>query len=448
MKRLTWLLLCLPVLVWGASDFKMLVEKIRREGVSERAHQQERLRRFLDEHDRRQKLLDEIKAQAARTRARADALRARLEEGEKRLQELDAKWKSEAGDLEALFSQVRQDSAAVQNLLADSLVNAQRPGRLNFLKELTHSRHQASLEDIKRVWDVLLDEIAEAGRVVRFEAKVVSPSGEEQSRQVMRVGVFNALANGNYLQYLPGSDRLLQPVQQPVWRFRKLAKDLEQAASGWHAVALDPARGALLKLMVQTPGWGERWLHRGGVIGYCIIALGVLGAGIALWRYVSLVLIERRLLWQKSTPEPALDNPIGRLRHALAARLGQNEASKDEILAVYLDELVQHELQRLYRGLPTLGLFATIAPLLGLLGTVLGMIETFDTIALFGTGDPKLMSSGISLALVTTEQGLTVAIPLLLAHGFLRGRSERVAALVTEEGAELFEQYSLEKNHA
>ncbi len=432
--------LLLPLVALGA-DFHELVEKIRREGVAERAHQEERLRRFLAEHDRRHKLVDELKAEVAKTKARAEALRARLDEGEKRLAELDAKWKDAAGDLEELFSQARQDASAVKALLNDSLVNCQKPGRLKFLDQLTRPRHQASLEDLNQLWDVLLDEIAEAGRVVRLTAPVVSPDGSEHSRTVVRVGVFDAIAQGRYLRYLSGSERLLDPVQQPPDRFRRLAASLEQAQTGLHRVALDPSRGALLALVAQTPGWLDRWLHQGGVVGYLIIALGAAGLVIVLWRYGSLIVTERRIITQKPKPEPRLDNPIGRLRQALTERKGSQTGS-DETLAVYLDELVQHELGRLYRGLHTLSTFATIAPLLGLLGTVLGMIETFDAIALFGTGDPKLMSSGISLALVTTEQGLTVAIPLLVAHSFLRGRAERIAAQITEEGAELFERYS------
>lgn len=440
MIKLWWLLGLLPLLAFGA-DFQDLIERIRREGITERAHQEERLRRFLDEHSQRQRLADEVKSELAKARARADSLRARLEEGEKRLAELDAKWKNETGDLEELFAQARQDASAIKALLSDSLVNAQQPGRLKFLDELSRPRHHASLEDLKRLWDVLLSEIAESGRVVRFEAPVVAPDGSEQKRTVVRVGVFNAFSEGRYLRYLAGSDRLLEPAQQPPLRFRNLAASLEQAQSGWPKAALDPSRGALLALVAQTPDWLERWLHQGGIVGYFIIVLGLIGFLITLWRYVDLTVTERKIGQQKQSPEPAADNPVGRLRQALAERK-LSQAGRDEALAVYLDELVQHELQRLYRGMQTLSTFATIAPLLGLLGTVLGMIETFDAIALFGTGDPKLMSSGISLALVTTEQGLTVAIPLLVVHSFLRGRAERIAASITEEGAELFERYS------
>ncbi len=434
-----WLLtLWLLALSAQGVEFHELVEKIRREGVAERAHQEQRLRRFLVERDLRQKLVDELKSEVTKARARADSLRERLQTGEKRLAELDAQWKSEAGDLEELFTQARQDAQAVKALLSDSLVNAQFPGRLKFLDELSRPTAKASLEDLRQLWNVLLSEIGEAGRVVRFQAQVVSPDGSERSRMIVRVGVFNAFSQGRYLRYLPGSERLLDPVQQPPLRFLRLASSLEEAQTGWHKVALDPSRGALLVLTAQIPGFLERWMHQGGVIGYFIIALGASGLLITLWRYGELVVTERRMRRQKPIPEPDPHNPIGRLRQAMAER----KQKSDETLVVYLDELVQHELQRLYRGLPTLSTFATIAPLLGLLGTVLGMIETFDTIALFGTGDPKLMSSGISLALVTTEQGLTVAIPLLLAHSFLRGRAERIGAQITEEGAELFERYA------
>lgn len=443
--RRWWLCLCLGCwLVPAAAQtvtLSELIETIRKEGVQERRHQEARLERFLRRRDERRRLLAQVQAQVARARQRADALRSRFEANEKRLAELEDRWHREAGDLEDLFSQVRQNARAVKSMLADSLVNVQKPGRLDFLDRLVRPRHRATLEDLRRLWDLLLDEIGEAGRVVRFPAPVVDPNGTERRRTVVRVGVFDAFADGFYLRYLPGSARLLRPVQQPPRRFRKMAAELEQAESGWHPVALDPSRGALLAMMLQEPDWRER-LRQGGVIGYLILALGALGLGTALVRWWWLRRVAARIAAQRRDETPRPDNPLGRLQLALA----EHGRAAEEVLAVYVDELTQQEIQRLYRGLTLVGLLATVAPLLGLLGTVTGMIQTFDAIALFGTGDPKLMSGGISQALVTTQEGLAVAVPLLLVHSFLRGRAETLAAEIGQAAAELLERYS-EANH-
>ena len=431
-----WLVLVLPQ--WALaqpSTLDRLIQTLRKEGLQERQHQRRRLERFRRQHDQRKKMLAKVEAEIARAKQHAERLKARFEANEKRLAELEGQWKSQAGDIQDLFGHVRQNAAAIRTLLEGSLVNAQHPGRLTFLQTLIQSRHQADLEDLRKLWDLLLEEIGEAGKVVRFEAPVIAPSGEQARKKVVRVGVFNAFHEGNYLRYLAGGDRLLQPAEQPPLRYRRLARELEQAGEGWHPVALDSSKGALLALMIQKPDWRER-LRQGGVIGYLILALGAIGLLLALLRYVWLRRVEHRIWRQQRQEEARDDNPIGRLRLALATP----SQHAGEALAVYLEELTQQELQHLYRGLSTLSLFATISPLLGLLGTVTGMIETFDSIALFGTGDPKLMSGGISQALVTTQLGLAVAVPLLLIHSFLRGRASRVAALVTQEAAQLHEQ--------
>lgn len=92
-----------------------------------------------------------------------------------------------------------------------------------------------------------------------------------------------------------------------------------------------------------------------------------------------------------------------------------------------LEEQIIREQGRLERFISAVGVLASISPLLGLLGTVTGMIDTFQAITLYGTGDPRMMSTGISEALITTQAGLAIALPLLLAHHFLK---RRVAALV------------------
>ena len=106
---------------------------------------------------------------------------------------------------------------------------------------------------------------------------------------------------------------------------------------------------------------------------------------------------------------------------------------------MHLDETINNEASRLYLGLTTLTVFAAVTPLLGLLGTVTGMIETFQSISLYGTGDPKLMSSGISQALITTQLGLAVAIPLLLFHSMLQGKAAKMVEVLESESVHLYE---------
>ncbi len=435
--------LTLLLLFWGVlasaepTSLKELIQRLKREQQLELIHQRERLERFRRNLSERERLLHELEREVARERAKGRELSARFEANEKRLTELEARWQEEAGEIGELFALVRQNGRAVYGLLQGSPVNLQYPERLTFLKGLMQEGHRASFEEIRRLWHILLDEIAEAGRVVALKTAVVLPSGEAVERRVVRVGVFNLFSEGFYLRYLPEDGRLVQPVQQPPSRYLKLAKALEQAREGWHPVALDPTKGNLLSLLALRPDWRER-LRQGGVLGYLILLVGAVGLGIVAVRWLLLRLEERHLERQRRSEKALPDNPIGRLRQVLE----QHAGADSETLALILDDVTQQEIHRLQRGLPMLSLLATIAPLLGLLGTVTGMIETFDAIALFGTGDPRLMSSGISEALVTTQLGLAVAIPLMLLYSLLRSRIERIAAVILKESAELLEFYS------
>jgi biopolymer transport protein ExbB len=106
-----------------------------------------------------------------------------------------------------------------------------------------------------------------------------------------------------------------------------------------------------------------------------------------------------------------------------------------ETLELKLDEAILRESAPLETGLNFIKVLYVVAPLLGLLGTVVGMIATFQMITLFGTGDPRMMAGGISTALVTTVLGLVVAIPLTLLHAFLQGKSKALIQILEEQAA-------------
>jgi biopolymer transport protein ExbB len=194
-------------------------------------------------------------------------------------------------------------------------------------------------------------------------------------------------------------------------------------------MAVDPSRGAILSLLVQSPSLRER-IHQGGWIGYLTIVLGVIALLIALQRFVYLFIIGQRIDRQRRQETPSEDNPLGRI---LSVYVSDKEDV--ETLNLKLDEAILKEVPHIERGLPVLAILADIAPLLGLLGTVTGMIKTFQSITMFGTSDPKLMSAGISEALVTTVLGLVVAIPILLIHSGLSSKSNRLIQVLDEESA-------------
>jgi len=195
-------------------------------------------------------------------------------------------------------------------------------------------------------------------------------------------------------------------------------------------MAVDPSRGAILGLLSQAPSLVER-IQQGGLVGYVIIVLGALGVLIAIERLVSLARAGGGIKAQLKASKADAGNALGRI----LAVYESNRSVDFETLELKLDEAILREAPALERRQGWIKVLAAVAPLLGLLGTVVGMINTFQAITLFGTGDPKLMAGGISTALVTTVLGLIVAIPLVLLHSLVASRSKMLVEILEEQSA-------------
>jgi len=389
--------------------------------LQEASYDQERIDRFLEARETQQQLLEDARRRLGGENARADRLRDQYESNELTLTQYESDLEERAGDLNDLFAIVRQTAVNANGVLDTSLVAAEQENRSSFLLDLGKGESKPSIDDIRQMWTMILSEITESGKVVRFNATVIKPQGDETTQQVTRAGVFNSVSNGAFLRYLPDSGKLVELSRQPAARFQRMASDLEEATSGMHGFALDPSKGAILSLMVQSPDLSER-LQQGGAIGYLILILGAIGVLMVIQRAVSLFLARRGIEVQAQSDTADESNPLGRMQKIAAGMTTMNV----DAVSLRLDEQLAEESSRLNRGLATVAVLAAVSPLLGLLGTVTGMIETFQSITLFGTGDPKLMSGGISQALVTTQLGLAVAIPLVLFHSLLVGRANRL----------------------
>lgn len=420
----TWLALFAVAIPFCAQasidDVDQLVEAVRQEALLEAAHDEERIEQFLAAREEQSALLRDARAKLAAANRRADELRKEYEANEHTLTRYEADLRERSGDLNDLFAIVRQTALGADGVLRTSLVSAEQEDRSPFLQGLGKAQTPPSIDDIRRLWTIVLSEISESGKVVQFAATVIKPQGDEVRQSVTRAGVFTSVSEGAYLRYLPESGKLVELSRQPPARFQRMAQTLENADGGISGMALDPSKGAILSLMVQSPDLGER-LQQGGAIGYLILVLGAIGVLIVIRRAIGLFLARRAIAAQADSQEPNEKNPLGRMQKVILEASGSIETR-----GLKLDEQLAEESSLLHRGLPTLAVLAAVSPLLGLLGTVTGMIETFQSITLFGTGDPKLMSGGISQALVTTQLGLAVAIPLVLMHSLLTSRVNRL----------------------
>jgi biopolymer transport protein ExbB len=229
--------------------------------------------------------------------------------------------------------------------------------------------------------------------------------------------------------------------RQPQSRYLSDAEDFQNTAAGEIApVGIDPSRGSVLSLLVQAPSFSERF-QQGGVIGYVIIGVLLIGLLLVGERFLFLSRVGKQIKVQLATGKMDPSNPLGMIFDAYE----KNREKDIESLELKLDEAIIRGTSSVDRGLSTIKLFAAVAPLLGLLGTVTGMIATFQSITLFGTGDPKLMAGGISQALITTVLGLVAAIPLLLLHSVVSGKSKIILSILEEQSVGLLAKKSEEE---
>jgi biopolymer transport protein ExbB len=450
-RRISFVLGCFLTLAFasplGAVETKPasvdeLLAKVRGGWKRDTAEAQARQRAFLAAKENQGALLEEARALKAQEEARSVALEKLFAEHEKKTGELEESLHLAMGNMGELFGVIRQVAGDTRSQLESSLVAAQYPGRAEKLDALVKSKRTPSIEALNELWYALLHEMTESGKVVTFDAPVVDPTGESHPRAVTRVGVFNAVSEGKYLRWFSEVGRLTELSRQPGNRYLSTVEALESSPEGMVRFGLDPSRGSILSLLVQTPSLRER-VQLGGVIGYMILFLGALTLVGALFRIAYLNLVSVKVRAQTKNPVPQGDNPLGRVMRVFT----DNPGVTTETLNLKLDETILREQSRLDRFLWAIKVVSVVAPLMGLLGTVTGMIQTFQAITLFGTGDPKLMAGGISEALVTTMLGLVVAIPLVLLHSWLRTMSRRLMDVLGEQSAGIVARQAEQSTH-
>ncbi len=373
--------------------------------------------------------------------ARSQSYETSFEENEVKLANMAETLNKRMGSLKELFGVLQQVSGDAKNKFQTSLISAQYPGRDVFMDELAQKMGKnsklASINEIERVWIELQREMTESGKITQFKAPVVLQSGDKVEKDVIRVGSFNLVADGKYLEYITETGSLAELSRQPSTRYTDSAAALQNGQGSLVEFALDPTGGSILGLLVQAPDTKER-VEQGGEVGFIILAVGLIGLLIALERFVSLFIINSKVKRQLKNPQAITDNPLGRVMKVK----DDNPNADTETLELKLSEAILREVPKLGRNLTFIKIISVVAPLLGLLGTVTGMINTFQAITLFGTGDPKLMAGGISQALVTTVLGLVVAIPTVLLYTMLNTRSKNVIYILQEQSAGLIAERS------
>lgn len=402
-------------------SFERILETLRADREAAETRDTERLQGLLEDREALEEALAEARASLAEARERRESLESRQAEQQARLDELRQRRRDEAGDLANVYDVARRHASEVRDALGESWLTvggqAQLPRRLD-------EQGLLDVETLESLGERLAALTVESGRGVRFTSPVANAEGAVSPQEVIRLGAFGAFSEGRMLQ-LPGDGGALAVTGQTPAEIAEGLRAFQQGEG--EVIALDPTQGEVLDALAQRPDLWQRF-QQGGAVGYVVVALGAIGLLVALAQYAYLLLVTLRMRRQLRQPNRlSEDNPLGRVLSRFNA-LGEGHAP--EALEARLDEALLAEQPRLERGQPLVKLLAAVAPLLGLLGTVTGMIVTFQSITVFGTGDPKLMAGGISQALVTTVLGLITAVPLLFAQTALASRSRELIGVL------------------
>lgn len=397
----------------------------------------QRMRELVDQFTRKRNdqatLLETAATQVRDAEQQSELLRQQINKNELQLDALNKQLDEKLGNFGELFGVSRQVATDTSAQIADSLVSAEFLNRLEVLDRVSTSQSLPTIEDLRGLWQILLQEQIEQGRISKFDA-LVNKHGQKPSPQsVIRVGPFTAISEQQFVKFDSNTQQLTLLGQQPPSLYRHSANVLSNAQPGDIVKAtLDPSRGAILDLFIEMPSNWDRF-QQGGLPGYVVTFLALVGMAIGLFRLFYLMVISAKVRRQTKTTKINSGNPLGRVLKVY----DDNPTDDTETLELKLTDAIVKESPKLESGLNTLKVLAAVAPLLGLLGTVIGMIETFQAITLWGTGDPKLMANGISQALVTTVQGLLAAIPLLLLHSMASGRAKFIQQILEEQSAGL-----------
>jgi len=425
-----------PTLAADAKSLDELLQMIQSQKLSESKEYNAREAAFNRDKNKQAAALKSAEAEKAAEERRSDRLEATIRDNDAKLATLREQRDKRLGSLKELFGHLTGAAGDVRERINTSIVSAQYPGRSEFLGDLiakmSSDTKLPSIEEIERLWYETQREMVESGRVTKFTTTVLQADGQQVEKEVVRVGSYNLMSNGDYLDYNAEKGLVSELARQPS-AHQGGAADLQKATSGYTKVGVDPTGplgGSLLAALINAPTLVERW-HYGGIVGYVISAIFVVAIALAIWRFVVLTGITSKVAVQLKSGTANDNNPLGRILKVAEANPGLDAES----LELKLHEAVLKERPAIESGLNLLKIISMVAPLLGLLGTVTGMIITFQMITLFGAGDPKAMAGGISQALITTVLGLVVAIPTVLMHTLVNGKAQSVLHILEEQSA-------------
>jgi len=422
----------------SAQSLSDVLAKVRQDANQMSAEDAARLKQFQADTASQAASMATARNALAAAEGRARALSAEFDANEAQLTALEEQVSTLAGDFQEMLGQFRSAAGATMPEIANSVANFDYKDRVAGIAEIAEARVLPTRAQLERLPKAMLQEMIAQSEVKTFTATVngIGQDGSNAEAELIRIGVFTAATvDGRKFVEVrkgEGSETFLQVfARQPSGNFSSAIGSLVNAGEGDIVKApVDPSKGNLFGILGDLPTFQDR-LNHGGTVGYVIIVLAFVGILLGLYKAFTLFTQGAAMRGTAKTRQAGTGNPLARLFEVYEG----NRNRDIETLELKLDEQILKESPKIEWGLDIIKVFASVAPLLGLLGTVVGMIITFTAITIYGAGDPKLMADGISTALVTTVQGLVAAIPLVLIHAIVSSMARSNQQILDEQAA-------------
>jgi len=429
---------------------KALMQKAAEERRAAEAQAAAARARIAQDRTALDKEIAALEAKNARLQSSVEGLTTAIQSMEEEEAALSAQLAETDSVIRELVGLIRVAAKDTTALWRENLQSALGNQDIAFLQAIAEQSRFPGMDDIRRMVAALEHYIQRTGEVALSQGTITDRAGLEAEADILSMGCFTAAYRLDdeigFLTYSEAGRKLYALSRLPPPRIQKqLASYMDGRAE---AVPIDISRGAALRQLTHELSLWEQ-IPKGGPIVWPILAILAIGALIVIERVIFLLrkkcnaekLMQHiaALVNERRWPEcqkACLDLGAKPVARVLAAGLECCQLPREEMENV-LQEAILREVPPMERFLSTLGMLAAIAPLLGLLGTVTGMIDTFHVITRFGTGDPRMMSGGISEALVTTMLGLSVAIPIMLAHTLLNRTVDRRIGQMEEKALAL-----------
>ena len=466
MKKLFVLIACLLVMTAvtaGAQDAREAVRKAEADRAATEARAQEVEAKILNDRQALLAQIEELEGRGKKLEAEIKVLQARKTAAQARHEKLDEKWTTKEVEFREISGNVRMAARDIEALLQQSPITALTPGRLDKISPLLEQGYFPDIDDISGMSAVLFDEMKKSSQVNLQKGKYVGRDGKSREGDILTLGRFTSLYRDDkevgFLAYTPEDTSL---VALSVLPSGSMARTIRRYFAGKsEVVPIDIAGGESLSQLTHHLSLFEEF-KLGGNIMWAILLVGLSAALFTIYKTVYLKrvhgdtdkimgvvtdlaargdwnAVDEIMRTHKNHNWPV----VNVLKDGIAARREDRETQEN-----VLQESILREIPRLEKGLSVMAALGAISPLLGLLGTVTGMIRTFNVITVYGTGDPKLMSGGISEALIATKWGLCIAVPTMILHVFLSRRANAVVADMEEKAVGLTNVIQKERGRA